>query len=34
MVRQSNGNEPELELKIESKSSNSLSIDPAIMLQD
>lgn len=31
---QSNGNEPELEIKIESKSSNFLPTDLAIKLQD
>lgn len=31
---QSNGNEPELEIKIESESSNFLPTDPAIKLQD
>ena len=31
---QSNGNVPELEIKIESKSSNFLPTDPAIKLQD
>lgn len=35
MVRASNGNKPELEIKIESESSNfHLSTDPAIKLQD